>query len=94
MDLNKDNRNVYSVDVESYSEYMHENWKKPTDFLSSFIKILLLVLLLVLGYFFYKIVEADLTFSEVFNKEEFLSTYSLFYTDEKSKEIAIEEDYI
>ena len=94
MDLNKDNRNVYTVDAESYSEYMHENWEKPTDFLSSFIKILLLVLLLVLGYFFYKIVKADLSFSEVFNKQEFLSTYSLFNTDEKSKEIAIKEDYV
>ena len=94
MDLNKDNRNVYTVDVESYSEYMNENWKKPTDFLSSFIKILLLVLLVVVGYFFYKIVKADLTFSEVFNKQQFLSTYSLFNTDEKSKNEVIKEDYV
>jgi len=94
MDLNKDNKDIYTIDAESYSEYMYENWEKPTDFLSSFIKILLLVLLLVLGYFFYKIVKADLSFSEVFNKQELLSTYSLFNTDEKSKEIAIKEDYV
>jgi len=94
MDLNKDNRNVYTVDVESYSEYMNKNWKKPTDFLSSFIKILLLVLLLVLGYFFYKIVKADLTFSEVFNKQQFLSTYSLFNRGENPKNEVIKEDYV
>jgi hypothetical protein len=42
MDLNKDNRDIYTIDSESYSEYMQDNWKKPTDFLSSFIKIDLL----------------------------------------------------
>ena len=93
MDLNKDKRNIYTVDAESYSEYMNENWKKPTDFLSSFIKILLVILLLVISYFFYKIVKADLSFSEVFNKQELLSTYSLFESNEPSKDIE-KEDYV
>jgi len=93
MDLNKDNRNVYTVDAESYSEYMHENWKKPTDFLSSLIKILLVILLLVIAYFSYRIIKDDLSFSEVFNKKELLSAYSLFDSDEKSKEI-VKEDYV
>ena len=93
MDLNKDNRNVYTVDAESYSEYMHDNWEKPTDFLSSFIKILLVILLLVIAYFSYRIIKDDLSFSEVFNKKELLSAYSLFDSDEKSKEI-VKEDYV
>jgi hypothetical protein len=93
MDLNKDNRNIYTVDAETYSEYMHDNWEKPTDFLSSSIKILLVVLLLVVGYFFYKIVKADLSFAEVFNKKELIATYSFFKSDEEPKYIE-KEDYI
>lgn len=89
MELNKDKQNIYTVDVESYSEYMHENWKKPTNYLNSLIKLLLVILLLVLAYFFYKIVKADLSFSEVFNKQELLSTYRIFDND---REIYIEKE--
>jgi hypothetical protein len=72
---------------------MQDNWKEPSDLLGTFIKFLLLLLFLVLSYFFYKIVKADLSFSEVFNKKELLSAYKLF--DNNDKEIYIEkEDYI
>ena len=93
MDLNKDKRNIYTVDAETYSEYMHDNWKKPTDFLSSFIKILLLILVLVVSYFFYKIVKADLSFTEVFNKKELIATYEFFNANNKPEYVE-QEDYV
>ena len=93
MNLKKDNQDIYTIDSKSYSEYMQENWEKPKDFLSSFIKFLLFILLLVMAYFFYKVVKADLSFSEVFNKQELLSTYELF--DNDGKQIDIEkENYV
>jgi len=75
MDLNKDNRDVYTIDSESYSEYMQENRKEPRDLLTTLIQFLILILLLVLVYFFFNILKNDLTFSEVFNKKELISTY-------------------
>ena len=93
MDLNKDNKNVYTVDAESYSEYMHENEIKPTSFLNSFIKILLVILLVVVGYFFYRILKDDLSFSEVFNKKELISTYALISADDKTEDVK-KENYV
>ena len=93
MDLNKDNRDIYTIDSESYSEYMQDNWKKPKDLLTSFIKILFIILLVVMGYFFYKIVKADLSFSEVFNKKKLLATYKFFNANDKPLYIK-EEDYV
>lgn len=90
MDLNKDNKNIYTVDAESYAEYMHENEEKPTNILNSSIKILLLILLLVLTYFFYKILKDDLSFSQVFNKKELVSTYALLKSDDTSKDTYVE----
>jgi len=75
MDLNKDNRDVYTIDSESYSEYMQENRKEPRHLLTTLIQFLILILLLVLVYFFFNILKNDLTFSEVFNKKELISTY-------------------
>jgi hypothetical protein len=92
MDLNKANKDIYTVDRDSYSEYMQESSTGTKDLLSSFIKLLLFVLLILLSYFFYKIVKADLSFSEVFNKKELIATYKLFKNDDK--EIYIKkEDY-
>ena len=85
MDLNKDNRDVYTIDSESYSEYMQENRKKPRDLLSTVIQFLIVILLIVLVYFFFNILKNDLAFSEVFNKKELFSTYeSLMDSDEKA----------
>ena len=93
MDLNKDNRNVYTVDPEVYSEYMHENIKKPSSTLNSIVKILLLILLIVLGGFYYKILKEDLSFSEVFNKKEFFSIYSfLDRSEETTKSVLMENN--
>jgi len=85
MDLNKDNRDVYTIDSESYSMYMKENRKKPRDLLGFIIQFLVVILLFVLVYLFFNILKNDLTFSEVFNKKELLSTYeSLMGSDEKT----------
>jgi len=85
MDLNKDNRDVYTIDSESYSMYMKENRKKPRDLLSTIIQFLIVILLFILVYLFFNILKNDLTFSEVFNKKELLSTYeSLMDSDEKT----------
>jgi len=93
MDLNKDNRNVYTVDPEVYSEYMHENIKKPSSTLNSIVKILLLILFIVLGGFYYKILKEDLSFSEVFNKKEFFSIYSfLDRSEETTKSVLMENN--
>ena len=82
MDLNKDDQNIYTVDSESYKEYVREDTQESRDFLGSFIKLLLLILLLIITYFFYKIVKADLSFSEVFNKQELFATYKAISNDE------------
>ena len=94
MDLNKDNRNVYTVDPEVYSEYMHENIKKPSSTLNSIVKILLLILLIVLGGFYYKILKEDLSFSEVFNKKEFFSIYSFLDKSEQTTKSVLMENNI
>ena len=94
MDLNKDNKNVYTVDPEVYSEYMHENIKKPSSTLNSIVKILLLILLIVLGGFYYKILKEDLSFSEVFNKKEFFSIYSFLDRSEQTTKSVLMENNI
>ena len=94
MDLNKDNKNVYTVDPEVYSEYMHENIKKPSSTLNSIVKILLLILLIVLGGFYYKILKEDLSFSEVFNKKEFFSIYSFLDKSEQTTKSVLMENNI
>ena len=94
MDLNKDNRNVYTVDPEVYSEYMHENIKKPSSTLNSIVKILLLILLIVLGGFYYKILKEDLSFSEVFNKKEFFSIYPFLDRSEQTTKNVLMENNI
>jgi len=84
MDLNKDNRDIYTIDSESYSEYMKEKVSKPRDLLSFIIQILIVILLFVLVYLFFNILKNDLTFSEVFNRKELLSTYeSLVESDDE-----------
>jgi len=84
MDLNKDNRDIYTIDSESYSEYMKEKVSKPRDLLSFIIQILIVILLFVLVYLFFNILKNDLTFSEVFNKKELLSAYeSLVDSDDE-----------
>jgi len=85
MDLNKDNRDVYTIDSESYSTYMKENRKKPRDLLNTIIQFLMVILLFILVYLFFNILKNDLTFSEVFNKKELFSTYkSLMGSDAKT----------
>jgi len=84
MDLNKDNRDIYTIDSESYSEYMKEKVSEPRDLLSFIIQILIVILLFVLVYLFFNILKNDLTFSEVFNKKELLSAYeSLVDSDDE-----------
>ena len=94
MDLIKDNKNIYTVDSENYAEYMHDNWKKPRDILTTFIKLLLLILLFIVSYFFYNMLKEDLSFSEVFNKKELLSTYKLFYNDNEEKYVEKKENSV
>ena len=90
MDLDKDNKDIYTIDSENYSEYMQEDKKEPRDLLSTVIQFLIVILLIVLVYFFFNILKNDLTFSEVFNKKELLATYeSLTDSDE---EIHIEQE--
>lgn len=74
MDLNKDNKNIYTINSENYTGYMQENKKKPKDLLNSVIKVLLFILLLVVSYFFYKILKPNFSFFEIFNKKELVST--------------------
>jgi len=85
MDLNKDNRDVYTIDSENYSIYMEKDRKKPRDLLGFLIQFLIVILLFVVVYFFFNILKNDLSFSEVFNKKELLLTYeSLIGSNEKS----------
>ncbi len=93
MELNRDNKDIYTIDAKSYATQMHEEVEESGDFLGSFIKILLVILVLIFGYFFYKTVKADLSFSEVFNRQELLSFYALFNSDEEPKKIE-KEDYV
>jgi len=90
MDLNKDNRDIYTIDRESYSEYMKENIKEPRDLLSSIIQLLMVILLFVLVYLFFNILKNDLTFSEVFNKKELVSTYESLTDGEDEIQIEAE----
>jgi len=83
MDLNKDNRNVYTIDSESYAMYMKENRQKPKGLLSNIIQFLMIIFLLILVYFFFYILKNDLTLSDVFNKKELLATYESFMHDKK-----------
>jgi len=92
MDLNKDNRDVYTIDSESYSEYMEETRKKPRNLLGTIIQFLIVILLLVLVYFFFNILKNDLTFSEVFNKKELLATYESLVGSQKDIQIETEEN--
>jgi len=93
MDLNKDNRDIYTIDSESYSEYMRENIKEPRDLLSAIIQLLIVILLFVLVYLFFNILKNDLTFSEVFNKKELLSTYeSLVESDDDDLRVVMDEE--
>jgi len=75
MDLNRDNRNVYTIDSESYAIYMKENREKPRGFLNNIIQFLMIIFLLILVYFFFYILKNDLTLSDVFNKKELVATY-------------------
>ncbi|CAA6798655.1 MAG: Unknown protein [uncultured Sulfurovum sp.] len=88
MDLNKDSQEIYSIDRETYSSYMKSNREGSTNLLDSIIKLLLIVLLLILTYFFYYIIKEDLSFKDVFNKNELYTTYNFF---EPEKELIIEE---
>lgn len=83
MDLNKDNKDIYSIDRETYSTYMKSDRKESTNLLDSIIKLLLLVLVLILSYFTYYIIEKDLSFKDVFNKNELHSAYNFFEPEEK-----------
>jgi len=92
MDLNKDNRDVYTIDSESYSEYMEETRKKPRNLLGTIIQFLIVILLLVLVYFFFNILKNDLSFSEVFNKKELLATYESLVGSQNEIQIETEEN--
>jgi len=91
MDLNKDNRDVYTIDSESYSEYMKENSEKPRDLLGIIIQFLIVILLIVLVYLFFNILKNDLTFSEVFNKKEVLSMYESLVDNHDEVQVDSEE---
>jgi hypothetical protein len=78
MNLNKDNQNIYTIESENYIQYMHEQEQEQKSLLTTVIKFLLLTLFLLVSYFLYQVVKSDLSFSEVFNKQELLSNYEKF----------------
>jgi len=92
MDLNKDNRDVYTIDSEHYSEYMEETRKEPKDLLATIIQFLVVILLLVVVYFFFNILKNDLSFSEVFNKKELVSTYESLVDSDDKIHIVVEKE--
>jgi len=95
MNLNKDNRDIYTIDSESYSMYMKENREESRDSLGFIIQLLIVILLFVLVYFFFNILKNNLTFSEVFNKKELLTTYeSLVDSDDEIKVVLEDEGEI
>ena len=78
MNLNKDNQNIYTIESENYIQYMHEQEQQKKSILTTVIKFLLLMLLLIVSYFLYQVSKSNLSFSEVFNKQELLSSYKNF----------------
>ena len=77
MTLNKDKQNIYTIDSEHYIMYMHEQ-EHQNSLLTKIIKFLLLTLFLIVSYFLYQVAKSDLSFSEIFNKQELLSRYEKF----------------
>jgi len=77
MDLSRDNQKIYSIEAEYYKEYMDEGDQKAiSSRLNSVIKLLLALLLAILAYFAYKIIDGNLVIDDVINKKNIMSTFS------------------
>ena len=89
MDLSRDNQKIYSIEAEYYKEYMdEENQQAISSRLNGVIKLLLALLLAILAYFTYKIIDGNLVIDEVINKKNIISTFT---TSDSSKEVYVEE---
>ena len=77
MDLSKDNQKIYSIEAEYYKEYMDEDGHEAmSSKLNSVIKILFVVLLAILAYFAYRIIDGNLVMNEVINKKNIMKTFT------------------
>ncbi len=89
MDLNKDNKDVYTIDAESYTQARKKNEIESPSRLSFLINLLLAVLAVVISFFLYNIIKNGYTLNDVFNKERLTQTFSIA---DDSKERVKEND--
>lgn len=65
MDLKKDKQKIYSIEAEYYKEHMRENSQvSVSQRLNNIIKVLMVVLLMIVSFFVYKIVENNISGSK------------------------------
>jgi hypothetical protein len=77
MDLSKDKQKIYSIEAEYYKEYMDEgNEHAISSRLNSVIKVLFVILLAILAYFTYKIIDGNLVVDDVINKKNIMNTFT------------------
>lgn len=86
MDLNKDNRDIYTIDAESYTQQRKQHKEEPRSLLSFLINLLLFILAIVISFFLYNIIKNKYTLNDVLNKEKILNTFHISTEPTKAKE--------
>lgn len=87
MDLNKDSKDIYTIDAESYTQQRKDYPRESNNLLSFLINILLFLLAVVISFFLYQITKNNYSFDDVLNKEKIMATFN-FSSDEKDKQTA------
>ncbi len=77
MDLNKDNKDVYTIDAKSYTQARKKNEIESSNRLSFLINLLLAILAVVISFFLYNIIKNGYTLNDVFNKERLTQTFKI-----------------
>ena len=90
MDLNKDHRDIYTIDAESYTQQRKQHKEEPRSLLSFLINLLLFILAIVISFFLYNIIKNKYTLNDVLNKEKIFNTFHI--STEPTKAIAEVED--
>ncbi len=85
MDLNKDSKDIYTIDAESYTQQRKDYPRESNNLLSFLINILLFLLAVVISFFLYQITKNNYSFDDVLNKEKIMATFN-FSSDEKDKQ--------